>query len=55
MHPGSRLSQERVTKRPKLTCRNWECGVLVQTDPGDAETGPISSPIVGIEVDEENG
>ncbi|KAH8879396.1 phospholipase D/nuclease [Thozetella sp. PMI_491] len=26
-----RLSQDRGTKKPKLTCRNWECGVLVQT------------------------
>lgn len=24
-----RLVQDRVTKRPKLNCRNWECGVIV--------------------------
>lgn len=24
-----RLVKDRTTKAPKLTCRNWECGVLI--------------------------
>lgn len=24
-----KLVQDRVTKKPKLNCRNWECGVIV--------------------------
>lgn len=24
-----RLSKDKVTKAPRLNCRNWECGVLV--------------------------
>ena len=24
-----RLIQDRVTKKPKLNCRNWECGVII--------------------------
>jgi hypothetical protein len=24
-----RLVQDKITKQPKLNCRNWECGVLV--------------------------
>ena len=32
-HRG-RLSQDRITKKPKLTCRNWECGVVMQVEQG---------------------
>ena len=24
-----RLVQDKITKQPKLNCRNWECGVLI--------------------------
>ncbi|EFQ28660.1 ubiquitin interaction domain-containing protein [Colletotrichum graminicola M1.001] len=37
-----RLVKERDSGAPKLTCRNWECGVLVAVDgnlPGSADTG----------------
>ena len=28
-HGRGRLVRDRVTKLPKLNCRNWECGVVV--------------------------
>jgi hypothetical protein len=24
-----RLVQDKVTKKPRLSCRNWECGVII--------------------------
>ena len=29
---GNRLVKDRVTKAPKLNCRNWECGVLIPVE-----------------------
>ncbi|KAK4223704.1 hypothetical protein QBC38DRAFT_459054 [Podospora fimiseda] len=31
-----RLVNDRSVKGPKLTCRNWECGILIPVDPGTA-------------------
>lgn len=39
-HRG-RLVQDRTTKKPKLNCRNWECGVLVPVI--DKEQDPAAS------------
>ncbi|KAF3353995.1 hypothetical protein VdG1_00252 [Verticillium dahliae VDG1] len=38
-----RLTKERGSGRAKLTCRNWECGVLVPTrNTGDRSSGGLS-------------
>ncbi|KAJ2990984.1 hypothetical protein NUW58_g2693 [Xylaria curta] len=34
-----RLVKDRVTKQPKLNCRNWECGVLIPMENEVAEFG----------------
>ncbi|KAL2022295.1 hypothetical protein VTK56DRAFT_5693 [Thermocarpiscus australiensis] len=34
-----RLVKDRVTGKPKLTCRNWECGVLLQASDSVASAG----------------
>ncbi|KAI9697925.1 MAG: hypothetical protein M1836_004277 [Candelina mexicana] len=36
-----RLSQDKVSKAPKLMCRNWECGVLVPIPASDVKQ-PVS-------------
>ncbi|EAW08666.1 uncharacterized protein ACLA_095990 [Aspergillus clavatus NRRL 1] len=44
-----RLVQDRATKRPKLNCRNWECGVLIpvraeataENRPKESESKPV--------------
>ncbi|KAL2257244.1 hypothetical protein VTK26DRAFT_448 [Humicola hyalothermophila] len=35
-----RLVKDRATGRPKLVCRNWECGVLVRVSSDDTD-GPL--------------
>ncbi|KAK3357465.1 tyrosyl-DNA phosphodiesterase-domain-containing protein [Lasiosphaeria hispida] len=39
-----RLVKDRATSSPKITCRNWECGVLVPADDGgNPGTGYLTS------------
>ncbi|KAK3375445.1 tyrosyl-DNA phosphodiesterase-domain-containing protein [Podospora didyma] len=38
-----RLVKDRGTAQPKLTCRNWEAGVIVQTEGGDPPSSSSSS------------
>ncbi|KAF3059935.1 Tyrosyl-DNA phosphodiesterase 1 [Daldinia childiae] len=41
-----RLAKERGTSNPKLTCRNWECGVIVPISPQDpSENGSRPSSV----------
>jgi hypothetical protein len=43
------LSKDKVTKQPKLICRNWECGVVFPvSDEGMAGYRGVEGP--GIEV-----
>ncbi|KAL9131998.1 MAG: hypothetical protein Q9217_000208 [Psora testacea] len=43
---GNKLVTDKVTKLPKLNCRNWECGVLISAGPGVhcVEYKPIFPP-----------
>ena len=34
-----KLSKDRATKRPKLNCRNWECGVIIKAGEVGGEAG----------------
>ena len=38
-----RLVKDRATGKPKLTCRNWECGVLVPTEAQTVETNELAT------------
>ncbi|ORY67160.1 ubiquitin interaction domain-containing protein [Pseudomassariella vexata] len=41
-----RLTRDRQTGKPKLTCRNWECGVIIPTaDGGQTATGKGDSSV----------
>ncbi|RHZ73398.1 hypothetical protein CDV55_109089 [Aspergillus turcosus] len=41
-----RLVQDKITKQPKLNCRNWECGVLVPVlDKLDSDSADSSSTV----------
>lgn len=48
-----RLIKDRSTKKFKITCRNWECGVLVPD--GTTTIASSSSPAAAEERDEGNG
>ncbi len=37
-----KLVKDKTTKRPKLTCRNWECGVLIPIQKTDVQTEAAS-------------
>lgn len=48
-----RLVKDAITKKPKLNCRNWECGVIIplltsEETRGTSET--VSRPPNGLEV-----
>lgn len=48
-----RLVQDKVTKKPKLNCRNWECGVVIpllaSEEPLDMSE-MVSRPPSGLEI-----
>ncbi len=37
-----KLTKDRLTKEPKLNCRNWECGVLIPVQRNEAELAGLS-------------
>ena len=42
-----RLVQDRTTNKPKLTCRNWECGVILRR-PRSEIPAPMQMPAAAI-------
>jgi hypothetical protein len=48
-----RLVQDKLTKKPRLTCRNWECGVVVPLLVSDLPSNMstmVSTPPSGLEI-----
>ncbi|KAI9762297.1 MAG: hypothetical protein M4579_000445 [Chaenotheca gracillima] len=46
-----RLVQDKTTKKPKLNCRNWECGVVIPTSSVAGQSAQASvAAAVGMDV-----
>jgi hypothetical protein len=48
-----RLVQDKVTKQPRLTCRNWECGVVIPllvSEELSSVSEMVSRPPSGLEI-----
>lgn len=55
MRYRGRLTKDKKTGNPKLTCRNWECGVLVSTagvddDDSDSRGSASEKPLNDLSV-----
>ena len=48
-----RLVKDTITKKPKLNCRNWECGVvipLLTSEETQSTSETVSRPPNGLEI-----